>query len=152
MAHGHEAINLSNNTYTYVLVTLSASMKLAIIFWLTFTMNILKQVISSRYYSGSPHGYPDGNSDGQQCTCTCSNDNPISHSNMEYPNIHQNSGSSYHHSSHNSHSSYKYTKHVKKIHKILKNIQKTVANVNRQSIGHNVGFRSGSIRQSGVGG
>ena len=136
-------------------------MKLAMIFWLTFTMNILDQVISSPYYSGSLHGHPDGNSDGQQCTCTCSNDNTILHADNVfpypvYPNIHQNSGSSHHsshnsHSSHSSHSSYKYTKHIKKIHKILKNIQKNVANVNSQSIGHNVGFRSGSIHQSGVG-
>ena len=137
-------------------------MKLVMIFLLTFTMNILNQVISSPYYSGSPHRHPDDNIDGQQCTCTCSNHNPILHSDtvspdLVYPNIHQNSGSPYHHSSHSSHSrhsshsSSKYIKHIKKINKILNNLQKNVANVNRQSIGSNVGFRSGGFHRSGVG-
>ena len=143
-------------------------MKLVIIFWLAFTMNMLDQVISLRptfqnypsIYPANPHGHPDGNFNGQQCTCTCSKDNPILHPDTVYPdpvypNIHQNIGSSSsHHSSSSSHSSSfssKYTKHYMKINKILKTLQRDVANVNRQSIGPNVGFRSGGNRQSGIG-
>ena len=137
-------------------------MKLVMIFWFAFTMNMLEQQVISlrqtfqRYpstYPAGPHGHPDGNFNGQRCSCTCANNNPVLHPDTVYPdsiypNIHQNIGSSSQHSSSFSSSS-KYTKHYMKISKLLKNLQRDVANVNGQSIGPNFGFRSGGSRNSG---